>query len=365
MESLPAFNNPDLLTTPGHTHGAAMTTGRKKPGGQIDPGSTSRYWFGLPTGADSKTPRKSHPAFAAFNSISKTGHSETACFMRGLLVHSSLEDAWAVDRGLYRGPARDARVTNPRSHLGPWCTGDGVEARRWNGEAYDAIECPNDDCPFAAIDHGCSPRMTLLFVPRWEGTPWEDAAMPQLLTKWTSKGRLSRDSFAGLVAHVREQAAVWGIELTSWYGLPFTMTLARRKGVGTSYPVTHFAADGELLSWLQTQRSRIAALGGGAEPVGLLDAAHHTADELGQVHELSSAEPLPVVRPASVVAVEPAEIVEAAPASPLLSSAARENFRAAFRKADREDEAVHTVGVPDDWTEADIPALKALRDRKE
>ncbi len=299
MKILPAYNNPSL-TTPRESPAAVMTCGLKQAGGGMVPGSTDRFWIGLATGADKRTARKSHPAFSAFNADKKRGESPLQAFVRCLLVHSNLNDARKIDRGAYRGPKNDRRVKNP-SHQGPWCSGDGTSASRWGGSKYKTIECPNLNCPFAqGVEPPCKARLSLLFYPRWDGTPFEAARMPQLLTKYVTRGRRMLESFEGMVQHARAQAESFGITIESWHGYPFAMTLSKRTAPGKRYTDVAFTADGDLLAWLQAQRERVAALSG-VEPFGLLEPESNTETWAGIDQDLVSPDAVgPSIKPASV-----------------------------------------------------------------
>lgn len=299
METLPAYNNPSL-TTPRESPAAVMTCGLKQAGGGMVKGSTDRFWLGLATGADKRIARKSHPAFPAFNADKKRGDSPLQAFMRCLLVHSKLNDARKIDRGVYRGPKNDRRVKNP-SHQGPWCSGDGASASRWDGNQYTPIACPNLDCPFAqGAEPPCKARLSLLFYPRWDGTPFEAEHMPQLLTKYVTKGRRMLESFEGMVQHARAQAESFGIKIESWHGFPFAMTLAKKTGQGKRYTDVSFTPDGDLFDWLRAQRDRVVALTG-AEPYGLLEPETNTEKWAGIDQDVVSPDPVgPSIKPASV-----------------------------------------------------------------
>lgn len=310
MKTLPAYNNPDL-TTPRESPAAVMTCGLKQAGGGMLKDSTDRFWLGLATGADKRTPRRSHPAFAAFNDDKTRGQSPAQAFMRCLLVHASLDDARTISRCAYRGPTNDPRVTNPR-HQGPWCSGDGMSATRWSGERYIQIDCPNDDCPYGKI---CPRMLRLLFYPRWDETPFGAAHMPQLLTKYVTKGRRMLESFEGMIKYARAQAKDSGVIIESWHGFPFAMTLAKRTAPadrdhpkGKRYTDVAFTTDGDLFAWLQAQRDRVAALSG-AEPYGLLEPESNTEDWAAIDQDVVSPDAVgPSIKPASVSVAPPDRI---------------------------------------------------------
>lgn len=340
MKTLPAYNNPSL-TIPRESPGAVMTCGLKQVGGGMVKDSTDRFWLGLATGADKRTARKSHPAFAAFNDNKRRGQTATQAFMRCLLVHSNLKDARKIDRGAYRGPTSDRRVKNPKTQ-GPWCTGDGVSASRWDGNQYTEIDCPNLNCPFSqGADPPCKTRLSLLFYPRWDGTPFEVEHMPQLLTKYVTKGRRMLESFEGMVQYARNQAKNWGTEINSWHGFPFAMTLSKRTAPGKSYTDVAFTADGDLYVWIQAQRDRVAALSD-AEPYGLLDPENNTMDWAGTDEDVVSPNAVgPSIKPASVSRLP--EVIEPDPGN-------WQDLEAKVRVAGLSEDMVDKYGLPgEDW----------------
>lgn len=315
MRVLPVFHNPEL-TTPREMPAAVLTCGRKKAGGGMVPGSTERFWIGMATGADRNTPRKGHPAFSAFNDRTppRDGLVLPQAFMRCLLVHDDVDQARKIDRGVYRGDPKDPRVKNP-PHQGSWCSGDGHRAARWDGKDYEDIECPNLDCPFAqGADPACKVRISVLFYPRWDGTPFEGDGMPQVLMKYVSKGRRMLEAFEGMLHHAQAQAKSFGVEIKSWHGFPYAMTIATRTAPGKRYTDVSFTPDGDLIGWLMRQRDQTRALGG-APPVGLLEAPMATDEQAGIDEDLTSLDPVgPSVKPAQVVDVtgEPWADLEAA-----------------------------------------------------
>lgn len=309
MNTLPAFNNPGLAE-PRETPAAVLTCGLKQKGGGMQPGSTDRFWLGLATGADKKTPRQAHPAFAAFNAVPKMRGSVPAqAFMRCLLVHADLDQARTIHRVAYRGPPTDKRVDNP-PHQGPWCSGDGSIASRWDGTEYTGIECPNLRCPFTQGDAPpCKAQLAVLFYPRWEETSFAGAGMPQLSLKYVSRGRRMLGSFEGMIEAARQVARdALRLEIKSWFGFPFTMTLAKRTAPGKRYTDVSFTADGDLVAWLRNQQERAKEIGGQA-PVGLLDPAIRTEEWAGIDEDVTSPDPVgpASIKPATVATEEPVQ----------------------------------------------------------
>lgn len=346
MSSLPIYHNPNLAQ-PREPIGAVLMAGLKDPGGRgFVRGSTDRFWIGNPAGGDSKSARASHPAFGAFNGSGRPekGGTHPAAFMRCVLVHGDLSNAWKLDRGAYRGPKNDPRVHNP-PHIGPWCTGDGHKATRWTGKEYEEIDCPNEICPYAQAKV-CKAKLVVLFYPRWDGTPWADAGMPQLLTRYATKGRRMRDSWRGLLEYVESFAEGLGVEIRSWLGFPFTMTLTKRSTSQGKATDVAFAADGDLTAWLMASQSRARELGG-VSPIGLLSPEASAPELLAQDEDNLSTEPILE----HVRSVKPA------------SEAVRDDLESRVRAAGISDDVAELYGAPGAAWELNRGEIESMLER--
>ena len=360
MNTLPVYHNPHLVDARA-PYAAVITAGRKKPGGGMRPGSTERFWIGVPN-ADWKSSRYLHPDFAAFNADTKEERDKAAqqqrpvaqASLRAMLAHADLRSAYSMSWSCYRGPAKDERVTNPQ-HQGRWCYGDGTTASRWDGQEYREIKCPGDDCPFSKMDHACTVFLDLLLIPRWVGTPWQAAGMPEVLMRYASRGRRMLAAFRGLIEHAEELAAGFGFTITNWQGLPFRMTLSLRTGPNRKYTDVAFAPDGDLAEWLKAKRAQTLAITGrDLEPMGLLDPAMLAPEQHAEAEDLVS--PEPILRPA-IVSAQPAEVEiveEAEPAPPEAGEVPTQyaELWAAVKAAGFETQVVENnkFGPPWEWT---------------
>lgn len=239
--------------------GAVLTVGKKKPSGAIDPASTDRYWIKLPQPAD-KNIRPLHPLFGAFNSHENTRLRQT---VTGHLIHGSLEEVAAWKLAAYDLSHKLGQ--NPVSRR-PHCEGDGVQAVRYAGvdgdgkEIFNAIECPNELCPFRmGPQKACKPSASLYFR-----LSWPKATMPEIFTRFTTGSWYTAANLKGFVEYVEDQARNLGISPAPVYGLPIRLTLTRKTipGKSRSFPVTHFEPDCDLVQFFLAYRRNLEAAGG-------------------------------------------------------------------------------------------------------
>jgi hypothetical protein len=258
--------------------GCCLSIGRK--GDRGAPVDNDRFYFVVPNEVDGVRPL--HPAFAAFNNEKP----EHRTIIRGHIVHVDVDAAFS-----YSLKAQVLQGYPPHPAKAPTCIGNGHAAKRWIDGEYQDIPCPNEKCPFRqpTMVNGksgptpCKPFGRLLFRPRWK----EGSTLPSLLTKWTTGSWNSVASLHGLFEHVRTQAEQLHLESFSVYGLPFMLTLSRKKrrgeggASGRAFPVVSASVDGDVVEFLYNQKLRLAELGGSAPLlVALTDDEQRTAKAL-------------------------------------------------------------------------------------
>ena len=240
--------------TPREPIGVVATIGHK--GGKGQPVDTDRFYLVLPTAekVGNIEARRPHPSFRGFNEIGAKEDADEGKARRqvvaGQLVHVSVSECWEhhltaqVLPGLQAHPAR-----------APHCTGDGTRARRWNGQAYQEIVCPNELCQYRQGDRkACGAWGRVLFRLRWkDGSP-----LPGLLCKLTTKSWNSVAAFLGFFEEVERQAQILGGQL-GVYGVPFVITLGRKSipSRQRSFPVMNISVDGDLQLFFVERAGRL------------------------------------------------------------------------------------------------------------
>lgn len=276
MSAVPYINGIGELTGR-EPIGCCMSIGRK--GDRSAPVDNDRFYFVMPNEVDGV--RALHPAFTAFN----TAPVEQRTVIRGNIVHSRVEDAFQHS---LKAQVLDGYPPHPSK--APTCIGDSVHAKRWIDGAYKDIPCPGSLCPFrqpTVRPNGkpgptpCKPFSRLLFRPRWK----EGSTLPSLLCKWTTGSWFTSSGLLGMFEHVRAQAEQLHVENFSVYGLPFVLTLGRKKRKdgqdGRSFPVVSASVDGDVIDFLLNQKRRLAELGGSAPSLAALtDEEQRTARAL-------------------------------------------------------------------------------------
>ena len=250
--------------------GAALTIGHKGPKG--NPTDTDRFFIVVPQ--EENGVRVPHPAFVPFNNADPEKRRTLRC----VLIHASQDQCFGYN---LRAQLLPGRKGHPQKR--PLCSSnDSKTAERWNGTAFDKIACPNDKCEFRkAVGDGptpCKPFMRILFRPVWpEGNP-----LPTPLMKLTSGSWNTTAAFLGFFQYIAQQAAALGVPEYTLYGLPFVITLGKKKRSGDaasarSFPVLTVSPDVDLQRFLWSQQERFAKFGG---PVAALTDREQSAAEI-------------------------------------------------------------------------------------
>lgn len=230
--------------------GAALTIGHKGPKG--NPTDTDRFFIVLPQqNADGIRPP--HPAFKAFNEAT----AEVRQMLSGYLIHEKVEQMFQHQLKAQILPGRPGHPNKA-----PVCVGDGKRAVRWDGKdpkSFIDIQCPNDLCQYRQPSPEgkpttCKPFMRFAFRVKWkDGSP-----LPAPLMKFTSGAWATTSNAIGFFDYIRTQATAMGMQDYSLYGMPFSMTLARRKNAakGQVNPVVYFSPEGDLNAFLAAQAMR-------------------------------------------------------------------------------------------------------------
>lgn len=261
--------------------------------------------------------RPHEPRFAAFNDASI--HIKRVFY--GMLCYHKEEECWHPSYGMYRFPGGSS-LPNPRTKRFA-CIGNGKTAERWLNNEAAAIPCPAEACPYRQGDSpGCKPRMRLWFMPRWLHSQGKDFArylpdgslkvlLERPIMRFATQSREARDTFAGMLKQVEEQAAMLG-GIRSLYGLPFTMALSEQTNPEkrTKWHETTFTLGGDWFEWMKWQADAFGQLAAAPPLVALgsASAAELDAETVGAEH----AAIVPYVRAAGP-AVKPATVVEALP----------------------------------------------------
>lgn len=277
--------------------GAVLAIGRKGPKG--NPIENDRFCIVVTQEVDGVRPF--HPLFGFFNGLEippekdddgrdkKMPPHPSRTVMRGYLVHADRDQCFEHHLKAQVLPGYQAHPAK-----GPHCTGDGERAKRWDHTlddgkggkgAYRDIECPNERCPFRQSDGNkptpCKPWMRFAFRPRWK----DGMTHPTPLTKFTSGSWNTTAAFLGFFNHIENSARELGLTDYKLFGLPFTMTLLRKKRTGDSggraFPIVTITPDIDILSWLADQRMRVAQIEAAQPIAALTDREQVSPPEVG------------------------------------------------------------------------------------
>lgn len=282
--------------------GAVLTIGRKGTSGA--PVETDRFFIVQPSEGDDRV-RAQHPAFAAFNGAKPEARQSITC----ALVHAEMEDSWL--HYLRAQVLGGDWPTHPQ--MKPACQGDGKTALRLYAvgkdgapDDYREIPCPNDLCEFRQGNvKKCKPFGRLYFRPIWkDGSP-----LPTPLMKWTTASWNNVAAVKGFFEHVEHQAEQLGLGDYTLYGLPFTITLGKKKKPqqGRAFPVITITPAMDLIAFFMAQRRQL--LEAGAGPLAL-SAGNRDVEEVEA--ESSDYQAIVPGLPGEVIDVE-ARVVEPAP----------------------------------------------------
>lgn len=323
-----------MIEPSSQTVGACLAVGRKPAGGGWP---IEKNMFHVVTAKTRERKERGRavdyrphdPRFSAYNGADK----ETRTVFYGVLCYHLEEECWHPGYLMHRFPK--GRGVNPKTSRGA-CHGNGQEAERFFGEGdVRTIECPGEGCPFrqpmkSGDTPPCMPRARFWFRPRWVPSQGKEFArwMPDGSTKpllerpimrLATQGREARDTFAGMLKDVRDAAEPLGIEISSWVGLPFSITLSETRqaaGVhpgenqGRRWPDITFALDGDWMEWIGWQAKTFRQLAE-APPVLALGSASDAEldpEEFGAEH-LSIVPNL--VKPAAVAGPSEKDTLEA------------------------------------------------------
>jgi hypothetical protein len=259
-------------------HGAVVTIGHKGPKG--NPIDTDRFFIVVTQEVDGV--RREHPSFASFNgaahpsllmerlnngdpnpNYNPSKHAYELASrqrIRGNLVHSEVADCFEMSlkaQVLNGIPSHPAKA--------PACMGNGRQAQRWNGKAYVDIPCPNEACEFRQRvgdkPTPCKPWMRFSFRISWP----EKSTLPAMLVKFTSGSWNNASAFKGFFDYIANQAAALGLTHYSLYGLPFEMTLTKKKrsgdAGGRAFPIITITPTQDIVSFLAAQQVQLRELG--------------------------------------------------------------------------------------------------------
>lgn len=270
-------------------------------------------------GSGTKAKSTPHPGFAAFNvDLGQRGLSGDALThanrhfrtLYGVLIHSQWEQPSRLEPGCAYSRFSAHRLPGVGGGPGgrPACHGDGREAQRWNGDAYQTIPCPSDACEFRQYKRDqrgndytdCKRISTLVFQLRWppgpcpeckgrmpavtscavcEGTGKVDRDLPNATAMIESGGAYSyaTSQWWGFYTAIVEQfRAIGGKGEPNLYGLPVRLSLtlrtvpARQARVWVPELHTDFPPGMSLQGWLKMRHETREALGDELAGVKLL-----------------------------------------------------------------------------------------------
>lgn len=218
--------------------GAALAIGIKDARGY--PVEKDRFHI-VQASADADDRRPHHPMFAVYNNATPDKRRS----IKAVLVHASADEAFTYSLRAQKWPG-----ANP-PHKMPFCSGDGVTARRFRGMDPDGvadfaeIPCPNERCEFRQQTGKqpipCKPWMKFLFRPVWP----DKLGWPAPLMKFTSGSWRTVENFKGLFDGIARQAAAFGLAPGQYrtLGIDLTMTVVERKTEKGRFPVVEVSAD--------------------------------------------------------------------------------------------------------------------------
>ncbi len=263
--------------------GAVLRIGRKNPGRGF-PIERDRFYIVSPK-QDGSGSRPMHPAFKLWNdralkdaALAKTIECE--------LASATVSGCYNAQLMAYRLGKNEHDAPPDRQ---PACTGDGVNAKRWMGNDWHEIPCPNDKCQYRQRKPpDCKPDVRLIFHPVWpDGVP-----MPSMLMTLESKSWNTAANIKGMFDHILEQAAWLGIDNPFLFKFPFRLTLEERTKPSekSKFPVVTATPTCDVQDFLSRSaeiRKQIEA--GKVELPNMQDREHWSGKEAESRHrELSS-----------------------------------------------------------------------------
>lgn len=220
--------------------GVAIRAGVKSERGV--PIEKDRFHLMEPFEGPDKRSRPS-PDFGWFNALAP----ERRRVIPGVIAHGSWEDALEQGYLCYR-PHDHARQTMPPGRQ-PWCSGDGVKARRYVGQKgpddWREMACPGEDCVYRqgkGAPASCKPASRFLFRLDWSPEVVEKYRAPTCLARFASGGWRTYRAILGLKQSLDHAAEAMGLATYSPLGYRFRLTLTEGTGNGNRYPYVLAAA---------------------------------------------------------------------------------------------------------------------------
>lgn len=248
---------------------AVLTVGRKGPSGA--PTETDRFF--IKTRYEEQKGnlkfRPEHPGFKSFNATKNPDGSDADKDKRrvvtGNLVHESMADCFSHSLANPKAPKGGRWPNHPSGK--PFCTGDGTRATRLyaigedGSEDWREIACPNDKCEFRQGDAKlCKAFARLYFRPSWP----DGVKLPTPLMKYETHGWETAANMLGFFEYVEGIAKGLGLDTYTLFGMPFTLTLARKTNAlkKTAFPVVSMAPTFDPVSFFMEQRKNRELAGG-------------------------------------------------------------------------------------------------------
>jgi len=230
--------------------GAVVTIGEKDVNKGF-PTNTDKFFIKKPQAVSKKIGnrmtlyRENDPEFNKYNQSQNLKLRQT---IRFYLIHPvNMEEGWKsmIDAFHFQLKAYQLPKTKLHPNNAPHCTGNGEDARRWNGEEYEDIKCPNNLCQYRqGRPSPCKPFARLAFQLRWdENEPW--GVLPTTFVKfethsWYNIDKVLMPFFAGL----HKQAQALKVQDYNLYALPCVLKLSKRSsGNGKLVPAVSISTD--------------------------------------------------------------------------------------------------------------------------
>ena len=248
----------DLDSNP-QSWGVVTTIGQRSNKGV--PTDTDKFFIKRPNAVPKKfgsrtgLVRENDPEFAQFN---KSDNVKLRSALRFQIAHPThMREGWASMFDTFQFNLYAQQIPRNPKHprQGPACSGDGEKARRWDGEEYKDIECPNRLCKFRTGKPApCKPKAKLIGRLTWpEHEAWSTLPTPIAMLQtgsWHNIGKVLVPFFKNL----HEQAIALGYPNYNFYGLSMRITLAKRAVSGGGLvPAIAISSEQDFREFLQQQ----------------------------------------------------------------------------------------------------------------
>lgn len=269
----------------GEPVGAVLSVGVKSAAGGY-PTDRDRFHIKLPHERDGIRPL--HPSFAAFNAAKPDARRRVLAN----LMHMRIEDAVSFRRMMYRLPKQMTNRFPAPPNRRPQCEGNGRTAVRHLDTGFETIRGCGDLCEFAMNGGPCKPRLEVYFRPQWTREEW-----PAPLMKFASGSVYCLNSLLTFLDFVAEAATGAGLCPPSKepgdgfdrlrdhgvpvMGLPFSLLLEERtsRERKTRFPVVEFAAEGDIMRWLDLTQAQIRQIAEGRVELPALPSVRELSDD--------------------------------------------------------------------------------------